>query len=80
MKIKEINGGDYELSAVSSPPRKIASEESKIELTPISHVIQSNRSAFEEEQDLNESTIDSLSGPNADEEYLLALMKQKSEH
>ena len=49
MKIKEINGGDYELSAVSSPPRKIASEENKIELTPISHVIQSNRSAFEEE-------------------------------
>ena len=75
MKIKQINGGDYELSPVSSPPKKSRSEENKIELTPISHGIQSDRSAFEEEQDLNETTIDTLSGPNSDEEYLLSLLK-----
>jgi hypothetical protein len=49
-KLKEINGGDYEMSNVSSPPKKNQSAEGAIELTPVQVSIHSSseESAYEE--------------------------------
>lgn len=65
------------MSQVSSPPKKISSLEGSIELTPVQVSLQSKseESAYEEQ----EQTIEELSGPNSDEEYLMGVLKQKED-
>lgn len=52
LRLKEINGGDFEMSQVSSPPKKISSLEGSIELTPVQVSLQSKseESAYEEQE------------------------------
>lgn len=65
-KLKEISGGDYELSQVSSPEKN---QLDGIELTPVQ--AKSEESAYE----VQEQTIEELSGPNSDEEYLMKVLR-----